>query len=395
MTAEAEIRRRIAANGPITFAEFMEVALYWPGGGYYAAREPVGGDDGDYYTSPLAHPCFGALLAVQLFQMWRIMGRPTSFTVVEWGAGNGLLCRDVLRYARQLPDGFVHGLRYVCVDRRESPGHEQGMGRAERLVASGLPLRGIIGCVLSNELLDAFPVHQVRMQDRKLREVFVGLNDGELATVAGDPSTPKLAERLDSLGITLAEGQTAEVNLGLDAWAGEVSGALERGFVLTIDYGRPAKELYSDVDRRRGALTTFHRHLQTDEPLERVGQQDMSSQVDFTSVVRAGERAGLRFLDALPQGAFLRNLGLPAMLARLREASDSQTEYVANRNGMMELVKPGGLGDFQVLTQGKNVGQPTLWGSEQSDEAEELAASLPAPKLTGRHLDLRRGMWPG
>ncbi len=394
MTAEAEIRRRIAANGPVTFAEFMEVALYWPGGGYYAAREPVGGD-GDYYTSPLAHPCFGALLAVQLFQMWRIMGRPTSFTVVEWGAGNGLLCRDVLSYARQLPDRFVHGLRYVCVDRRESPGHEQGTGRAERLVASGLPLRGIIGCVLSNELLDAFPVHQVRMQDRQLREMFVGLNDGELATVAGDPSTPKLAERLDSLGITLAEGQTAEVNLGLDAWAGEVSGALERGFVLTIDYGRPAKELYSDVDRRRGTLTTFHRHLQTDEPLERVGQQDMSSQVDFTSVVRAGERAGLRFLDALPQGAFLRNLGLPAMLARLREASDSQTEYVANRNGMMELVKPGGLGDFQVMTQGKNVGQPMLWGSEQSDEAEELAASLPAPKLTGRHLDLRRGMWPG
>lgn len=334
-------------------------------------------------------------MAVQLFQMWRVMGRPAPFTAVEWGAGNGILCRDVVDYAAQLPGEFGRSLRYVCVDRREAAGHERGMGSANRLVAAGLPLRGIRGCVLSNELLDAFPVHQVVMEEGRLREVFVALDGGGLATRTGVPSTPALAERLDDLGIALAEGQTAEINLGLDGWADEISQALEQGFVLTIDYGRAAADLYSPEKRRRGTLTTFYRHLQTDAPLERVGRQDMSAQVDFTSAVRAGEWAGLEYIDAAAQGAFLQRLGWQAMLNRLRGATGSQAEFVANRTGMQELVKPGGLGDFVVLAQGKNVGRPALWGFEQSPEASELAGALPPPTLTGRHLNLRGEMWPG
>ena len=116
MSAEAEIRRRIVEKGPVTFAEFMKVALYWPDGGYYSQRDPVGGS-GDYYTSPLAHPAFGALIAVQLFQMWRLLERPSRFHVIEPGAGTGRLCLDVLSYAAQLPDGFGDSLLYVCVDR--------------------------------------------------------------------------------------------------------------------------------------------------------------------------------------------------------------------------------------------------------------------------------------
>ena len=394
MTSEAEIRRRIAACGPITFAEFMEAALYWPGGGYYSSRDPVGGQ-GDYYTSPVVHPAFGALLAVQLFQMWRVMGRPATFDVVEWGAGDGLLCRDIASFAEGLPDGFGGRLRYVCVDRREAAGHERGMSRAHRVTASGLPLRGVKGCVLSNELLDAFPVHQVVLEKGRLREVFVALDGDGPATRTGPPSTPALAERLGGLGITLAEGQTAEINLELDGWAESISQALAQGFVLTIDYGRAAADLYSPEKRLRGTLTTFYQHLQTDAPLERVGRQDMSAQVDFTSVVRSGERVGLEYVDAAPQGAFLQRLGWQAMFGRLREAAGPQTEFAANRTGMLELVKPGGLGDFVALLQAKNVGRPTLWGFEQSPEAAELVSGLPVPTLTSRHLNLRQGVWPG
>ena len=266
VSAESEIKRRIAQRGPITFAEFMEVALYWPDGGYYSRGDPIGGE-GDFFTSPLAHPAFGALLAVQLFQMWEIMGRPCPFTVIEPGAGNGLLCRDVLAFADGFPQNFAQSLRYVCVERRGRPGEEAGHPRAHRITADHLPFRRIEGCVLSNEFLDALPVHQVVVEERQLREVFVTLDDGGLVTVTGSPSTPALAERLDAVGVTLAEGQTAELNLDLNAWAADVAGCLSQGFVLTVDYGRPAAELYSFEARPRGTLTTFYRHLQTDSPL--------------------------------------------------------------------------------------------------------------------------------
>ena len=393
VSAESEIKRRIAQRGPITFAEFMEVALYWPDGGYYSRGDPIGGE-GDFFTSPLAHPAFGALLAVQLFQMWEIMGRPCPFTVIEPGAGNGLLCRDVLAFADGFPQNFAQSLRYVCVERRGRPGEEAGHPRAHRITADHLPFRRIEGCVLSNEFLDALPVHQVVVEERQLREVFVALDDGGLVTVTGSPSTPALAERLDAVGVTLAEGQTAELNLDLNAWAADVAGCLSQGFVLTVDYGRPAAELYSFEARPRGTLTTFYRHLQTDSPLDRVGQQDITAQVDFTSVVRSGKRAGLDFIGAAPQGMFLQRLGLPSILEGLREATASQTEYVANRHGMLELVKPGGLGDFQVLLQGKNVGRPELWGLNDSREAEEIVGRLSPPVLTPAHLNLRQGMWP-
>ncbi len=387
MTPEAEVRRRIAARGPITFAEFMEVALYWPDGGYYASRDPIGGS-GDYYTSPLAHPAFGALLAVQLFQMWLVMGRPTPFTVVELGAGSGLLCRDILSYAEGLPGGFGESLRYVCVDRRQVAGLERRDRRAHRLAATGIPLRRITGCILSNELLDAFPVHQVVMEKGQLREVAVGLQREDLVALTVAPSTPALAGRLDRLGIVLGEGQTAEINLDLDRWTAGLANALDRGFVLTIDYGQTAKELYSFERRRRGTLTTFYRHLQTDAPLQRIGLQDITAQVDFTSIVDCAKEAGLLPVGITTQSDFLHNLGLPELIER---GSGTRREIQANRNGLLELVKPRGLGDFKVLVQAKDAGQPSIWGLDDAEAARELVGNLPPPRVTPDHLDLTPG----
>ena len=391
MTAEAEIRCRIAERGAITFAEFMEVALYHPDGGYYTSGERVGAA-GDFYTSPSVHPAFGVLLAVQLFQMWQLLGQPHPFTVVEPGAGNGLLCLDVVAAARGLPEGFAHSLRYVCMDRRKTAGHERGLPGVSRLAASGLPLRGVTGCVLSNELLDAMPVHQVTVEQERLQEVYVTLDGDEFALNTGEPSTPLLAQRLAGLGIKLAEGQTAEVNLALDDWVWAAAQSLERGFVLTIDYGRPAEELYSAAERFRGTLTTFAAHLQTDRPLERIGQQDMSAQVDFTTLARAGAQADLEFLGYTSQAAFLRNLGLGQLEQRPPVGSPRQAQ--ASRVGMRELAKSGGLGNFKVLAQGRNVGEPELWGFHASGKATDLTERLPTPLPTPEHLDLLTGRFP-
>ena len=415
MSAEEEIRRRIAEKGPITFGEFMEVALYWPGGGYYTSsrnadpprgggrEQPQGiqvseeriGASGDYFTSPLAHPAFGALIAVQLYQMWRILDCPGVFTVLEPGAGDGLLCRDVLEYAGEISRDFRDSLRYFCIDRRSGAGHERGLAGAHRIVADTLPFQGMVGCILSNELLDAFPVRQVVMQPEGLREVYVDQVGGLLIACTDYTFDVGPVSRLTDLDFVPAEGQTLEINVDLASWAFGVSRALERGFVLTVDYGRSAKELYSAEERFRGTLTTFYRHVQTDSPLERIGRQDMTSQVDFTSVVRLGKRAGLDFLDITNQRSFLGNLGMGHMLERLRSAVPDRMEFADNRRGMQELVSPDGLGDFKVLAQGKNVGGASLWGFEPSNEARKLVAGLPTPVLTERHLNLRQGLNPG
>ena len=407
MNVEEEIRRRIRQRGAISFAEFMDLALFWPMGGYYMGADPIG-PTGDYYTSPLAHPAFGALLAIQLYQMWRLLACPEQFTVAEVGAGNGLLCRDLIDYSTHLPASYRRSLRYICLDRRVAAGVEGGLANTDgmplvgRAAARALPLKPFQGCILSNEFLDSSPVHQVRVQHGRLQEVYVSLEDDELVETLGKPSTQELAARLEALGVELSEGQTAEINLGLDAWAKGAAAALETGFVLTIDYGHAAAELYSKERRFRGTLTTFYSHTQTDAPFRHVGRQDITAQVDFTSVINAGSRAGLDPLGFILQGRFLGNLGLGPLRRRLASLGLPAGEVEANRAGMLDLARTGGLGDFKVLAQGKGVGNPALWGFGPSahtgltldEEVLALVERLPVPLLTHQHLSVLKGRYP-
>ena len=392
--AERAIRRRIARHGPITFAEFMAAALYAPGGYYTRTTAGV-----DYYTSPQVHPAFGALLAVQLFHLWALLERPRPCNVVEFGAGDGRLCRDILTAARYLPDGFGDAINYTVVDQRAAPGWEQSMPNASRVVADALSpdsdnaaVPAPAHCVLSNELLDALPVHRVRKEGGRLRELYVGLGpdvadgyEGALVEVSGEPSTPALQRRLCDVGVTLSDGQTAEICLLLDAWAEATAARLESGFALTIDYGRTASDLYDPAQRPHGTLVTYRAHRQTDTPLQDVGRQDITAQVDFTSVQGAGQRAGLAAVGNVPQGRLLHRLGLqtirrngpppgsdtdgwlslPAGPDGLRpdtlpEAFDAiSDDSRAWLTGLTHLAQPGGLGDFRALLQSKGVADRT------------------------------------
>ena len=406
---EEELAHRLRTEGRITFARFMELALYWPRGGYYRGPSPTGAE-GDFYTAPGAHPAFGSLLCLQLYQMWRLLESPNPFWVVEAGAGSGLLCRDVVRFAHSLPNDFHRSLQYLCLDPSLVPGLKEGNDggadpnpltcptggdetRIQPLVTNGLPLAGVVGCIVSNELLDAFPVHVVENRGGRLLEVYVTLRDGCFVEEMDEPSTPALRRRLDSLGIELAEGQRAEVNLAMTSWLGEAAQALKKGYVVTIDYGREAAELYSH-ERFRGTLTTFYRHTQTDNPYVRIGRQDMTSQVDFTTLKRLGEGYGLTNLGYLTQGRFLSNLGLRRWIARLPALGFTQPQRDANRMGMLQLIRPGGMGDFKVLVQGKDVPDAPMWGLQPSCELEELAQRLDPPLLTDRHVPLLQGRYP-
>ncbi len=349
----------------------MEWCLYHPDYGYYQSEGARVGKGGDYYTAPSVHPLFGRTVARQLLQMSELVGTE-RFTVVEMGAGRGFLCRDILDWARGSAPAFYRRLDYRLVDRsrrfireqkdrlalyvREGKVSWDEEGEGER--GEGM----IDGCFLSNELIDAFPVHRVVFQGGRLREIYVGERNGGFLDVPGDLSAPEIGEYFRNDGVELEEGQEAEVNLRAREWIGKVGRSLRKGFVLTIDYGCLAGELYAPW-RGSGTIMCYYRHRASGDPYERVGEQDITAHVNFSQLIRGGEEAGLAFTGLVPQYRFLIGLGL---LGELEEAAKgmSETEGLKLRLSLKHLIEPGvGMGEiFKVLVQHKGVDEPRLDG---------------------------------
>jgi SAM-dependent MidA family methyltransferase len=352
------IRDRIRRGGPISFAEFYETALYHPRHGYYFTQDPTL----DFQSSPNVHPVFGAAIGRQVGAFWRAMGRPSRFDVFEAGAGSCRLAADILRYLRMAEPEAYGATRYVVQDvtlnaasaavRLEAAGVPEG--KVE--VAAALPASAQVeGVILSNELLDALPFHRVRRREGVLHELLVGLDGESLVDVEAEPR-PDIVAHLEALGASPGEGCDAEVSLAAPAWMRRAALALKRGYVLTLDYGYEAPELYAPW-RKRGTLLTFYRHTPGDDPYARIGRQDITASVDFTSVIRAGEEAGLTTERFTAQGEYLATLGIGEALSK-PPAADLLEAYVALRKAVIELADPGGLGRIRVLVQSKGVDAP-------------------------------------
>ena len=370
--AEREIRSRISDRGMITFREFMELALYFPHpGGYYTASgsRPA---SFDYYTSPAAHPAFGAAIAIQLRAIWLYLGRPDPFSVVELGAGDGLLARDALTYSERLDVPFARSLSYHAIERGES-----------------VPVVEA-GCVLSNELVDAMPVARFQVSDQGAREVFVTVgSDGRLQETLDEPVTDAIAEHIGALGQELPEGFRGEVCTGIREWIEGVAATLGRGFVITIDYGGTAKEL---IARSGGTLQTHYRHMAGLSPYQHVGRQDMTAHVDFTAVEDEGARVGLRAIGMMTQRQLLKSCGIDAIASQLRGAGLPARELAVNLHGIREIVRPDGLGGFRVLFQERRTGASSVADIRPS---RSQMARLPVPPVLGAgHLRLLEGAHP-
>ena len=354
----------IRARGPVTVAAFMALALYDPEFGYYARAAQRSGRAGDFFTSVDVGSLFGELLEVQLAEIFQISDFRFQFDLVEAGAGNGRLSADVLRAAKAHHPGFYDAIHLHLVEASAAARDAQAatLGDvAERLTSSGPALPDAFeGVLIANELLDALPVHQVVMREEGLREVYVTTNGEGLTTVEGPPSTPELAAYLARLGVTLEPGWRVEINLGAVRWIREAARRLRRGFIILIDYGHDARELYSPA-HSSGTLTTFVKHRSggpdgaQDAPawLEQPGEQDLTAHVDFTSVRAAAEAEGMTTLGFLDQTYLLMGLldGLPHPESAIRNPQ------------FRTLMMPGGLGStLKVLMLGKGVGAPALRG---------------------------------
>jgi len=372
-----KILAKIRQEGRITFDTFMEMALYDPEHGYYTSGQRSIGREGDFYTSSHLHPVFGAMVGKQIAGMWEFMGRPEDFRVIEAGAGEGHLCRDMLDSFSSDPDmasaGFLDSLTYTIIE--VSPAFREKQqallsGYADRItwdesLAGLAPFRG---CLVSNELLDAFPVHLVQMEDT-LKEVYVTEENNRFSEELGEVSREDLLTYFHDSGVQLTKGFRTEVNLRMKEWIHDISKVMREGFIFTIDYGYPAGDYYSD-DRDRGTLLCYHHHQVNENPYQHVGEQDITAHVNFSALKRWGETAGFRTVGFCRQGIFLVSIGIDAEIRRLAELSK---DYLFELARIKKLILPGTLGDtHKVMVQYKGDGAPQLKGFSMKNQVKNL-----------------------
>jgi len=356
---------RIREGGPITFAAYMDACLYDPEFGYYSGE--IDRRRADYYTSVDISPVFGRLLARQLEEMWRALDRPGQFTIVEGGAAAGALARHVLDFAEERLPEFYSALHYFAVD--ISPSRR---GVAQAALARHSPAgRASIsveipsfdcGCIFSNELVDALPVHRVVMTAEGLREIFVDADGARFVERELAPPSAEIPEFFARQDVALRLGQQAECGLAACRWIEDAGGRLARGFVLTVDYGHEAPELF-DERHMDGSLLAYSRHRVSEDFYRAPGEQDLTSHVNFTALDIWGRAAGLERLGLVSQTRFLLGLAGSNNFADLEFDGCSEMEKTRARLSFQNLVNPEGVGErFRVLIQGKGVGKVTLSG---------------------------------
>lgn len=352
----------------ISFADYMNLVLYHQKYGYYSSGKVNIGSKGDYFTASSLGSDFGELLAIQLIDIWQILGENESFTWVEMGAGLGLFARDLLSYLQSHYSQYINKLNYLIIE--ESPALiEQQKQLLDIYRKNGININwkswhdladlSINGCFFSNELVDAFPVHKIVIKDRKLQEIYVTYQEHQFQEIIGDLSTEAIREYfqlidIDILNDAYPDGYTTEVNLSALSWLEKVSQKLQRGYVITIDYGYPASKYYHP-QRYQGTLKCYYQHHHHDNPYINIGQQDLTSHVDFTALEKQGELQGLDKLAFTQQGLFLMALGLGDRLKELSSGKYNIMEIFQRRDSLHQLIDPTGLGGFGILIQSKGL----------------------------------------
>ncbi|MBI2401049.1 MAG: SAM-dependent methyltransferase [Deltaproteobacteria bacterium] len=364
------IARRIAESGPIPFTVFMDAALYAPVGGYYTSGRQIWGPQGDYITSLDVSAVFARTLGRQLAECWEMLGSPSSFELIEAGAGRGWLSMGMLEYVKGACPGLFEALTIRLVELGGPPS-----GEAPEKVSWHRSLDELkpahAAFVISNELIDSFPVHRVKFTGGELKELYVDFDGSSFFEKEGPLSDAALAGYFQRAGVEPFEGITTEVNLEAGRWMKKACALFSRGFAVTIDYGAPARELYSP--ERGGSLHCHFRHTLNDNPFANIGEQDITSHVDFTTLALEGIEAGLPVTGFTTQKNFLLGLGILEELKTPASLGVEGVDEVNFNRALGALISPGGMGDtFKVLVQHKGIERPALRGFSFKDMARSL-----------------------
>lgn len=357
-----------SSQSQITFAQYHDLALYHPQYGYYSSAATQIGRAGDFFTSATLSADFGELLGILFWRMWQILGQSPSFTLLEMGAGTGHLAADILRYINQVYPEFFTAIDYVIVETSQEMITKQKsllipyLSQVKWKNWNEIPDNSLIGCCFSNELVDAFPVHQVIREGEELREIYVTYQDHKLQEVSGQLSSPEIAAYFSLLDINLTtsaypEGYRTEVNLVALNWLKTVESKLQQGYLLTIDYGYDARRYYHP-QRYQGTLQCYYQHQRHHNPYIYIGEQDITTHVNFSALEVQGELLNLKSLGLTKQAILLLKLGLGDRLSNLSATSNNIAEILARRDFLHQLIDPTGLGNFGVLLQTKRLTVP-------------------------------------
>ena len=353
----------------ISFADYMELVLYHPEQGYYSSGNVNIGSQGDFFTSSSLGADFGELLAEQLIEMLEIIGFSNFFTIVEVGGGFGNLAADILNYLKQKYVEVYQKINYIIVEASPNLIEQQkkylkAFDNIRWKTWQEIDDNSLIGCIFSNELVDAFPVHRVTLQNKVLKEIYVSWDENQFKEVIQSISTPKLLGYFDLIEIDLTsdeypENYRTEVNLKALDWLETISRKLKKGYLITIDYGYTAAKYYHP-QRYQGTLNCYYQHRHHPNPYVNLGKQDITTHVDFTALEKQGNLLELDTVGITQQGLFLMALGLGDRLANLSNGNYTLPDILKRRDALHQLINPGGLGGFNVLIQSKGIGQSRI-----------------------------------
>ncbi len=370
-----QIIEEISSEGILTFARFMECALYDPHHGYYmmqpltqdqSSKDRIGWG-GDFYTAPELSPILAKTLVRQVLEIDAQLGHLPTFGFVEMGGGNGTFAADFLQQCQRVAPEFLHRLRYTLIERSpylrslQQSRIREAMGTLfENQIHWGVAIEqckedSVIGVIFSNELVDAFPVHRVCSQSQQLQEIFVDFAEGRFVERLGPLSSPKLENYVQRNGVVLQDGQVSELHVAAEEWMTHAAKVLKKGVMITIDYGHTGSDYYAEA-RKNGTLVCYYRHKVSTNPYIRVGEQDITAHVNFSMLAKAGNDC-----DLLPAGFtnlanWLMGLGVEEMVQDL-EPSSSVVQSLS------QLLRPHGMGTtFKVLVQQKAMEALSLEG---------------------------------
>lgn len=357
------IQNTIQKEGPISFRDFMEMALYYPELGYYTSARDKIGTEGDFYTSPYLTNAFGHVIARQLEEMWQLTGEG-NFIIVEYGAGVGSLCIDILSQLKANRK-FYDKLKYCIIEKSEAMRTKEQNAIADLHVREKVywynsinEIPSFTGCVIANEVVDNFSVHKVAMVKDELMEVYVGYNNGFVEVLKPAPAI--LKDYFRHLEVQLPVGFCTEVNLQALDWIKNISASLNKGFVLTIDYGYSSSELYH-ANRRSGTIVCYNKHRVNDLPYTNIGQQDITTHVNFSALNFWGTKNGLTNCGFTNQSQFLLSLGLTEYLRKVEESEKNNFEGGKKLSLLHNLLISMGR-KMKVLVQQKGLKHPFLSG---------------------------------
>ena len=351
------LKERIKFSGAITFCEWMDAALYGEPDGYYVRSDKIRwGRKGDYRTAPEISPLFAATFANYFAKLFE---KQNELTIIECGAGNGLFAFEVLRTLQEQFPSLFNSARYL-IDELSEASRQRIKERLQsfsshiefcNLKEISTPIQNAV--IFSNELIDAFPVNRVALREGKLKEIFVDLNSNdEFVLIEKEPSTPRLAEYITKNKIKSLENQTIEINLAADDWLKHIAKILKNGFVVTVDYGVNAEDLYDFNPHPNGTLRAFSKHEIIDEWLSHAGEVDLTTTVNWAAFQQTGEENNLETISLEPLDKFLLRVGLLEQLETATNKQENEIEKIRLRSGVKDLILPNGLGaTHQVLVQ--------------------------------------------